>query len=57
MSCGHRKSNGEEKIKYILEQNKISYIREKIFSTCKDQKELPFDFYINNKYLIEYDGI
>ena len=57
MSCGHRKSNGEEKIKYILEQNKIPYIREKIFSTCKDQKELPFDFYINNKYLIEYDGI
>lgn len=57
MSCGHRKSNGEEKIKCILEQNKIPYIREKIFSTCKDQKELPFDFYINNNYIVEYDGI
>ena len=56
-SCGHRKSNGEEKIKQLLEQNNILYKKEKIFLTCKDQKELPFDFYINDKYLIEYDGI
>lgn len=57
MSCGHRKSNGEEKIRQILKQNNIQYEKEKIFPTCKDQKELPFDFYINSNYLIEYDGI
>ena len=33
---------------------------EKTFSTCinpKTGKQLRFDFYVNNKYLIEYDGI
>lgn len=34
----------------------INYEVEKKFCTCKDQKELPFDFFINNQYLIEYDG-
>lgn len=56
ISCGCIKSKGEEKIIQILIQNNISFIKEKTFNTCKDEKELPFDFYINNKYIIEYDG-
>ncbi|MCC8068813.1 MAG: hypothetical protein LIO71_03555 [Ruminococcus sp.] len=55
-SCGCIKSKGEEKISYLLQQNNIQYIKEKTFNTCKDINTLPFDFYINNNYLIEYDG-
>ena len=32
------------------------YEIEKKFATCIDQRYLPFDFYVDNKYLIEYDG-
>ena len=50
-------SKGENKIKQILEQNKIKYVQQKTFSTCKAINVLRFDFYINNQYLIEFDGI
>lgn len=51
------RSRGEEKIKNILEKENIFYEQEKTFSSCKDNRLLRFDFYINNKYLIEFDGI
>lgn len=56
--CADIKSLGEEKIKKILEENNIFYIREKTFDDLKSSsgKPLRFDFYINNKYLIEFDG-
>lgn len=58
-SCGlHPEvSRGNEKIAKILSDNKIPFVREKTFETCKDKKLLPFDFYVNDTYLIEYDGI
>lgn len=57
-SCGFCKNNshGNAKIEKLLKENNILFEREKRFETCKDLLMLPFDFYVNNKYLIEYDG-
>ena len=59
-SCGCLKmSHGELKIKQILEENNIFYQQEYIFPTCKNPKTgkyLRFDFFVENKYLIEFDG-
>jgi hypothetical protein len=58
-SCGCIKSKGEEKITQILFKNHILFKKEKRFDNCrfKDTNELAkFDFYINNQYIIEYDG-
>ena len=59
MSCGNHKnvSKGNAKITELLLEANIPFEPEKIFPTCKDKKSLPFDFYIDNSYLIEYDGI
>lgn len=57
LSCGlHNVSKGNEKIRQLLEEAKIPFEAEKKFDNCKDKKELPFDFYVNNHYLIEFDG-
>ena len=58
LSCGLHSniSKGNVKIADILDKANIQYTVEQKFSTCKDQKELPFDFFVNNEYLIEYDG-
>ena len=58
LSCGEHSniSKGNSKIIEILNSNNIQYETEKKFNSCKDKRELPFDFYIENKYLIEYDG-
>ncbi len=55
--CRNFASVGEEQVQLILEKNKISYEKEKWYSDCRDQKPLPFDFYLP-KYntLIEFDG-
>ena len=55
-SCGCTKSKGEEKISKILLENNINFIKQKNFPDCKDIKSLFFDFYINDSYLLEYDG-
>lgn len=58
LSCGaHNISKGNEAIKQLLSDANLPYEAEKKFSTCKYIKELPFDFYVDNKYLIEFDGI
>lgn len=58
ISCGcYHKSKGEEKIKKLLTQYKIPFEQQKVFIDCRDEKPLPFDFYVNNQYIIEYDGI
>ena len=51
-------SNGENKIKNILDQINITYEIQKTFDDCKNTKKLRFDFYLP-KYnvLIEYDGM
>lgn len=58
LSCGHHSniSRGNVKISEILDMHGIDYEIEKTFADCIDQKYLPFDFYVNNSYLIEYDG-
>ena len=56
-SCGCTKqSSGENIISNILTENNIPFEQEKRFKDCKDTFSLPFDFYIENKYLIEFDG-
>lgn len=57
-SCGaHNISKGNEKIKELLTSANIPFEVEKKFPTCKYINLLSFDFYVNNKYLIEFDGI
>lgn len=61
-SCGCQKykSQGENKIKNILEQNNILFQQEYSFPNLifKDTGyQARFDFYVNNSYIIEYDGI
>lgn len=50
-------SKGEITIEKWLISHNISFESQKKFSNCKDQKNLPFDFYIPFKNMcIEYDG-
>ena len=52
-----KESKGEKAIKEFLEKNKIIFEREKRFNNCKNNKKLPFDFYLpEHNILIEYDG-
>jgi very-short-patch-repair endonuclease len=46
------RSTGENKIAALLKENNISFEQEKILL-----KNYRFDFYVNNLYIIEYDGI
>lgn len=60
MSCGcDNRSQGEKRISNILKENNIDFIQEKTFEdfTGRSNNKYRFDFYINNSYLIEYDGI
>lgn len=57
--CERINSKGEEKIIKILQENNIPFETQKVFDTCKfsDTGALArFDFYVDNKYIIEYDG-
>ena len=59
-SCGCLKSKGQEEISKLLTQHNISFVTEKIFDNFQYEttKGKPrFDFYIDNKYIIEFDGI
>lgn len=52
-------SKGIQKIIKILKENDIPFIQEKTFNNFKfeDTNGTPrFDFYINNSFLLEYDG-
>lgn len=59
-SCGcmtkNGRSNGEMLISRLLEDNNVPFIIEKTFPNCKKISHLRFDFYVNNSYLIEFDG-
>lgn len=59
-SCGCTRSRGELLIGQLLTKNNIVFEKQKSFSNCTfpdtNSKAL-FDFYVNNQYLIEYDGI
>ena len=45
-SCGCLKSSMEWKIRNILNNNGIEFESQKWFPECKDERYLPFDFYI-----------
>ena len=58
-SCGCTKSWGEEKIIQLLTNNNIVFEKEKIFPDCiypNTNFHAKFDFWVNNSYIIEYDG-
>ena len=56
-SCGcSTESHGEIKIKELLLNNNLSFEQEYWFNDCRDVNPLRFDFYVNNLYLIEFDG-
>lgn len=59
-SCGCMgKSKGEYIISEILTANNIFYEEQKKFKTCKFPESnwyARFDFFVNNQYLIEFDG-
>lgn len=58
-SCGCLKSKGEYKIAKILSENNIPFVTQKTFDTCRYSNNYPayFDFYVDNRYIIEFDGI
>lgn len=59
-SCGCIKSQGEFKISKILRENNIPFVMQKTFDDCinpKTNAHFFFDFYVDNRYLIEYDGV
>ena len=59
LSCGcDTRSNGECAIAYLLDKNGFYYEQEKSFDTCKIKSygKPRFDFYVENQYLIEFDG-
>lgn len=56
-SCGcERRSKGELAVEKILKENNIRFIQEYKAFQFANKKWATFDFYIDNKYLIEYDG-
>ena len=59
-SCGCLvESRGHRKIKEILTKHRIPFVEEKRFADLKfddSGAQARFDFYVNNKYIIEYDG-
>lgn len=49
-------SRGEQLIQKHLEKNDMKFVQQKKFDMCKDSNALPFDFYVEDKFLIEFDG-
>lgn len=58
MSCGCIVSKGEYKIKKLLTENNIPFEEQKTFDDLRSEKGflLKYDFFVDNKYLIEFDG-
>lgn len=56
-SCGcDRMSHGEIAVLNLLKENNIPFEQEKVLFKFANGKNAYFDFYVNNKYIIEYDG-
>lgn len=57
VSCGcERRSHGELRVEELLRNNNISFIQEYKPFKFSSGANASFDFYVNNKYIIEYDG-
>lgn len=57
-SCGCLSSKGELKIGKLLKENNILFEKQKTFKDCCSENNnlLRFDFWINNSFLLEFDG-
>ena len=58
-SCGCIHSFGEQKITKLLLEHNIEFLSQKTFLDCKFKNTnglAKFDFYVDNSYIIEYDG-
>ncbi|MDB1562972.1 hypothetical protein PGA94_09315 [Pediococcus pentosaceus] len=51
-----KQSAGESCISDLLSNLNIPFEAQKRFNTCKYNRPLPFDFYINDSFLVEFDG-
>jgi len=59
-SCGCLVSWGEQVISSLLLKNNVFFETQKTFDSCRflDTNALAkFDFYIENKYIVEFDGV
>lgn len=57
VSCGcERRSKGEIAIAKLLDNYNIKYETEKSLFKFSSGKNARFDFFVENKYIIEYDG-
>ena len=55
--CSQKESSGELLIRGYLEANDIPFVQEKRFADCRDNKPLPFDFFLPDRNkAIEFDG-
>lgn len=56
-TCSQKESVGELRIKNFLLEHNIQFEQEKRFDGCRDQKSLPFDFYLpTHRTCVEFDG-
>ena len=55
-SCGCLKSKNEAKIAEMLREKNIPFIKEKIVIDQDTKEQFRFDFFIDNKYYLEFDG-
>ncbi|MGK4094432.1 hypothetical protein AB0X79_07925 [Pediococcus pentosaceus] len=51
-----KQSKGEKRIADVLDKLNIPFEAQKRFDSCKYKNTLPFDFYVSDILLIEYDG-
>lgn len=56
-SCGCLTSKNNSLISQLLEKNNIIFEQEKSFEDLFDKGRLYFDFFVDKKYIIEYDGL
>ena len=59
-SCGCILSRGEYEVGKILRDNKIAFQSQKTFDTCRFEDTgvlAKFDFYVEDEYLVEFDGV
>lgn len=55
--CKKKHSIAQIKISEILKMHNVNYIQQKWFEDCRDQKPLPFDFYLPAiNTIIQFDG-
>lgn len=49
-------NRGTQACQSYLQTINLKYVFEKKFPLCKNKRQLPFDIFVDNKFLIEFDG-